>query len=180
MSDLQTTLALSRPVVAADIPEDGIEGRIEASPEERSALLAPLDLSALDALALSYKLAPAGPGRFRLTGQWQARAAQTCGVTLEPIARVFDEPVSIEFWTQEAWERSGSSADDAAVAPEDEEPEIIEDGLIDPGHLLEQLLIVALPPFPRRDDAALSWRESEGREDSPFAVLKGLRTRAKS
>jgi len=180
MSDFQTPPALSRPVVAADVPADGVEGRVEASPEERSALQAQLDLPALDALVLSYELAPAGAGRFRLSGRWHARAVQTCGVTLEPIARIFDETVSTEFWTHDAWERSGDGADPLAVAPEDDGPEIIADGLIDPGQLLAELLIVALPPFPRREDAELSWRERESAQDSPFAVLKTIRTRAKT
>lgn len=177
MADSPDSPVLSRPVVTADIPDEGMSGCVTAHDGERADLIARLDLVALQALRLDYELAPAGRGRFRLTGRWTARAAQTCGVTLEPIAHAFDEAFSIEFWTPGAWERHVASGGDVAAGPDEEAPEVIENGVIDPGHLLEQLLIVALPPFPRREDAQLNWREGEGPDASPFAVLRGLSPR---
>ncbi len=165
---------VSRAIDAGDIPSEGVEGRIEASADERAQLARRLDLAALDELVFSYQLTPLSRGRFRLTGNWHAEAAQTCGVTLEPIAREFDEDVSIEFWPPEAWERQVAEAGEVAVEPDQEGPELIEDGVIDPGRLLEELLAVSLPPFPRRENAALEWEETVGKAESPFAVLKDM------
>lgn len=165
---------LSRAIETDDIPAKGVEGHIEASLEQRAALARQLDLAALDKLVLSYKLTPMSRGRFRLRGRWHAEAVQTCGVTLEPITREFDEEVSIDFWPPEIWERREQADGEAAVEHDDEGPELIEEGLIDPGQLLEELLIVSLPPFPRREDAALDWEETVTKPESPFAVLKDL------
>ncbi len=180
MSITTETAILSRPTIASEIPADGIEGTIEADGAERAELIARLDLAGLDYLRLDFTLAPAGRGRFRLTGAWTAQATQTCGVTLEPIAHAFEEVIDIEFWTQEIWRRRAETSGEVAFAPHEEPPEIIEHDTIDPGRLLEELLIVALPPFPRRDDAELNWRDNEGAAASPFAVLQGLPTRNRS
>lgn len=174
MPDSNDGAILSRPIETGDIPPEGIEGRVEAAPDERAALAARLDLSALDALALSYTLTPLSRGRFRLSGHWHAEAAQTCGVTLEPISREFDEDLSIEFWPPEVWERQLAEAGEVAIEPDEEGPELIENGVIDPAKLLEELFAVSLPPFPRRENAELQWEETLSKPESPFAVLKDM------
>lgn len=165
---------LSHIIDTGDIPSDGVEGRIEASSDDRASLAERLDLARLDELVFVYHLAPISRGRFRLTGQWRARAAQTCGVTLEPIGREFDETVSIEFWPPEVWERHVSEVGDAPGERDEEGPELIEAGMIDAGRLLEELFAVALPPFPRRENVALEWEETGSKPESPFAVLRHL------
>jgi uncharacterized metal-binding protein YceD (DUF177 family) len=177
MSDPDDTAPLSRAIDTGDIPAEGVTGRIEATAEQRAALARRLDLAALDTLVFSYNLTPTSRGRFRLTGHWHAEAAQTCGVTLEPIAREFDEEVSIEFWPPEVWERQITETGEHAVEPDEDGPELIEAGMIDPGQLLQELLIVSLPPFPRRENAELEWEETVDKPESPFAVLKDLRKR---
>ncbi len=174
MADIHAAPVLAHTLDAQDIPEGGIERRIEASAKERAELAARLDLSALDSLSLRVTLSPSGRGRYRLDGAWQAQATQTCGVTLEPIPRSFDEPLSLTLWTPEAWERHTRARGKFATDPQAEPPELIADGIIDLGGLLEELLIVALPPFPRRDDATLNWSEGETPGEGPFAALNAL------
>ncbi len=165
---------LSQVIVTGDIPPEGVEGRIEASPDDRASLAERLDLAKLDELVFVYHLAPISRGRFRLSGHWRAEAVQTCGVTLEPIARDFDEAVSIEFWPPDLWERHVSEVGDVPGDRDEEGPELIEAGMIDAGRLLEELFAVALPPFPRRENAALEWEETVSKPESPFAVLRDL------
>jgi len=174
MPDPDNGAPLSRAIETGDIPPEGLEGHIEATSEECASLARRLDLAALDKLVFSYKLTPMSRGRFRLTGRWHAEAAQTCGVTLEPIAREFDEEISIDFWPPEIWEKQAQADGDSEIAPDNDGPERIEDGVIDPGQLVEELLIVSLPPFPRRENAALDWEENVSKPESPFAVLKDL------
>jgi uncharacterized metal-binding protein YceD (DUF177 family) len=174
MPDPNNGAILSRPIATGDIPPEGIEGRVEATADERAALAERLDLSALDELAFSYKLTPLSRGCFRLSGHWHAEAAQTCGVTLEPIALEFDEDLSVEFWPPEVWERQLAEAGEVAIEPDKEGPELIEKGVIDPAKLLEELLAVSLPPFPRRENAELQWQETLSKPESPFAVLKDM------
>ena len=177
MPDNDHAPPLSRAISTDDIPAEGLPGRIEASADERAAIAEALDLAALDDLVLDYTLTPAGRGRFRLTGHWHAAATQTCGVTLEPIEHALGESIDLAFWPPEVWERHVRDNGGVTIVPDEETPEIIEDGTIDPGHLLEELLIVALPPFPRQDNAGLEWHESVPTPESPFAVLKDLPTR---
>jgi uncharacterized metal-binding protein YceD (DUF177 family) len=179
MNDPIEKRLLSCPVLAADIHDDGRTGHIEADASARAVLVERLDLAALDLLTLDYALAPVARGRFRLTGRWSARAEQICGVTLEPIPLAFDEDVSVEYWTPDAWERYAQRGE-VTFGPDQDAPEIIEHGEIDPGRLLEELFIVALPPFPRREDAQLNWRESEQPTAGPFAELRSLSQRNRS
>jgi len=168
---------ISHAIETGDIPPEGMEGRIEANAEERAAIARRLDLAELGELVFEYKLTPLNRGRFRLTGHWRAEAAQTCGVTLEPIAREYHEDIRIDFWPPEVWQQKTAEAGEVAVEPDEDGPELIEDGLIDPGRLLEELLAVSLPPFPRQENVELEWAETVGKPESPFAVLKDLPTR---
>jgi len=174
MSNPEQGCVIAHAIPVADIPEEGIAGRIEASREERLDLAGRLDLGTLDRLELNYTLQPMSRGRFCLTGAWAAAATQVCGVTLEPIALDLGETVSVEFWPEHTWERHWRNAGEIAVAPDQDMPERIQDGVIDPGRLLEELLTVALPPFPRHESAELEWREAGNPPESPFAVLKNL------
>ena len=177
MPDVNNGAILSCAIATGDIPRDGVDGRVAADAEERAVLASRLDLAALDELALAYRLTPISRGRFRLTGRWHGTAAQTCGVTLEPIARKYDEDICIEFWPPEVWEEEIDNAGEVALEAQADGPERIDGGIIDPGQLLEELLAVSLPPFPRRENAALEWQETADKQESPFAVLKDLPTR---
>jgi len=165
---------LMHTVMAEDVPAEGLEGHLEAREAERAQIAARFDLISLDRLALSYKLTRMGAGRFLLNGTWNAEVVQTCGVTLDPLPLSLGDDVRVEFWSPEVWERNTAVSGEIAVEPEDEPPEPIEDGAMDIARLLEQLLSLALPSFPRSDDAELDWDERDTSGNRPFEVLKKL------
>jgi hypothetical protein len=79
---------------------------------------------------------------FELTGRWHARLAQRCVVTLEPVWAELDDAVRLSY---------GGVPGLPAADPLDDEgwPEPIEDGIIDVGEAMAQLMGVALEPYPR-------------------------------
>lgn len=174
MTGQDTDASFTHTVMAEEVPAEGLEGRLEASAEERAQIAARFDLASLDKLEMSYRLTRVSPGRFVLSGTWHADVTQTCGVTLDPLPLSLGEDVRVEFWSPEVWDRNTSASGEIAVAPEDEPPEPIEDGAMDVARLLEQLLCLALPAFPRSEDAELDWDERDTSGNRPFEVLKKL------
>lgn len=120
---------------------------IKANAEERAALAKRFDLVALDELSADLVLRKRGDGVVELTGHWHARLAQSCVVTLEPVGAELGGEVRLFF---------GGAPAGAGADPLDDEgwPEPIEDGAIDVGEAVVQLMGVALDPYPRAPGAA--------------------------
>ena len=134
----------SRPV---DVSRMGrLEHRMEikANEEERAALAKRFDLVELPELTATLALKKRGDGVFELTGRWHARLAQRCVVTLDPVWAELGDEVRLFYGGA-----AGTSA--AAADPLDDEgwPEPIEDGAVDVGEAVVQLMGVALDPYPR-------------------------------
>jgi uncharacterized protein len=76
--------------------------------------------------------------------------------------------------------------DEAARLPESYEPALADDGWVRPSDLVEDELLLALPPVPLHDagDCAAQPPEpepgDEAQPDNPFAVLAALRDRGKT
>jgi len=121
---------------------------IKASAEERAALARRFDLVELAELAAELVLRKRGDGVIELTGHWHARLAQRCVVTLDPVPAELADAVRLFF--------GGPLGGGAAADPLDEEAwiEPIEDGVIDVGEAVVQLMAVALDPYPRAPGAA--------------------------
>lgn len=132
----------SRPV---DVSRMGrLEHRIEikANAEERAALARRFDLVGLPEFSATLALRKRGDGIIELTGRWHARLAQSCVVTLDPVWADLGGEVRLFF---------GEPPAAAGADPLDDEgwPEPIENGVIDAGEAVVQLMGVALDPYPR-------------------------------
>jgi hypothetical protein len=124
---------------------------IEANAEERAALARRFDLVELGELTAALVLKKrgdgvSGAGIVEMTGRWHARLAQRCVVTLEPVPAELGDEVRLYF----------GGAGNATADPLDDEgwPEPIEDGVIDAGEAVAQLMGVALDPYPRAPGAS--------------------------
>ena len=144
---------------------NGVERRLEADAATRGRVMKALDLQGLDALSAEVSLKPSGRG-WMLSGRVRAEALQTCGLTLEPLPADIDESFAIDL--VEADPRAPVEVD---VDPEEDGPDVIEDGVIDLGVYAVEQLALALDPFPRKPGAVFEQPE-EPAEESPFAVLK--------
>jgi hypothetical protein len=124
---------------------------IKANDEERAALAARFDLVELPAFSAELELKKRGDGVVELTARWQARVAQRCVVTLEPVWADLADEVRLFFAGPPA-----KGKEDTVLDPFDDEgwPEPIENGAVDVGEAVTQLLGVALDPYPRAPGAA--------------------------
>lgn len=124
---------------------------IKANAEERAALAKRFDLVELAELSARLVLkkrgdGTPGAGAVEMTGRWHARLAQRCVATLEPVWAELGDGIRLFF---------GDAPDGAAADPLDDDgwPEPIEDGVIDAGEAVAQLMGVALDPYPRAPGA---------------------------
>lgn len=145
---------------------------------ERASVARALDIPALAALRLSGQVAPQGRDDWRLEARLEARAAQSCVVTLEPVESVVSEPVE-RLYVAGLEEPEG---DEVEVPDEDREPL---PAAIDLLAVAREALALALPPFPRApgvelgeavfaEPGAAPMTDADAR---PFAGLAALRER---
>ena len=173
------TRALDWVHLASTIGERGVSETHEVGPEDRHELARMLDILSCGALKVSYKLAPLKADRFRLTGSLDAKVTQACVVTLEPVPSVLEERFAIELYP----------APEAPAAPvgKEEEQEVLstpdvepfENGRIDVGALVYELLSASLDPYPRKEGVEFDWVDPKTAADpgavSPFAALAKLK-----
>ena len=166
---------LSRPVSVADlIRRERLDMTIKATAEERAALAEYLGIPEVRALAATLKLRAEPGRRFLLEGQVRAKLGRTCVVSLEPMEEELDVPLRLVF------EDAAEAAEDEETDPFDEDmPEAVVDGTIDPGAAVCELVALEMTPYPRRPDAGPMEIQAEtadsGRSDHPFAALAKLR-----
>jgi hypothetical protein len=122
---------------------DGLKTlRIAAKPAERAGVARRLDLERLDALDATLELKRRRNGLIDLTGRLVADLAQRCVVTLDPVPARLDLAVHEVFGDHDSSARDGDEA-----LP-------VENGYIDLGETLVQILAEGLDPYPRAPGAA--------------------------
>lgn len=169
--------------IRVDELKEGEERLVEATPAERAAIAALVDLVALDGLSFAGRFAPRGQGRLALRGTLQAALTQTCVVSLEPLPGTIEVPVEIEFWPRNQIDERAASLEEAASQGTLDWPEPIIEGKIDLGRVVYETLATSLDPYPKRPGASFTWGETmaadaaAGREPSPFAALARLKPR---
>lgn len=156
------------------IPDGGVERQHEASADERTALAEALDLPGVSAFRATYRVRPAGNGRYTLKGRLEALVEQTCVVSLKPMTGAVAQDLDATFWPAAEIAAPASGSIDIE---EEAEPEPIEDGSLPVGRVIFETFASAIDPYPRAPDAALDWTpaaEGEARL-SPFAALAKLK-----
>jgi uncharacterized metal-binding protein YceD (DUF177 family) len=148
-----------------------------ADDDQRAALKAWSGVQAVEGFAVAVEIAKAGANRFKLDFSVTADVVQACVVTLGPV------PAHLELkFTRElhfVGQIRHKAADSEIVLDSDPEegPEDIESLHYDlAGPALEEFAL-ALDPYPRAPGVEFA-APSEGSErpESPFAVLKGLKS----
>jgi len=171
---------LSRPLKVDQI-RDGTRAETAATKAEMEEIAHLLDLVALNRLDFSYRLDPRGEGRWRLAGELQADATQTCVVTLDPVEARLDVPLEVEFWPASQLKEL-ESAEEPGSQGLIEWPEAVVEGRIDLGPVIYETLATALDPYPKREGASFDWSQAQpdkpGQDESgPFAALATLKWR---
>jgi hypothetical protein len=139
----------SRPVDVSRIGRLEHRMSIRANADERAALARRFDLIELTELAADLVVKKRGDGLVEVSGRWRARLAQPSVVSLEPVWADLADDARLYFGGAPA--RRSSDVD-----PLDEEgwPEPIEEGHIDLGEAVAQMMAVALDPYPRLPEEA--------------------------
>ncbi|WP_419816080.1 YceD family protein [Glacieibacterium sp.] len=166
------TPEFSRTVHAHEIGVIERAETVDATPDERSALIRRFGLLSLDSLSAHFILRREAGG-IRVRGAIAARGAQPCALSGEPVAFTLDEPVDLRFTeTQsvddEDIELSGADLDTLPLDGDD----------LDLGEATAQSLGLALDPYPRAPgaEAAVPVTPEDNvvplKRPNPFAVLK--------
>ena len=155
---------LSRPVSVADLPPEGLELTLEASPEEREALARDFKLPAIHAFTGTFRLTGTR-SHVHVSGRVDATINQICVVTLDPFDSQVQEDVDVEFAVA-----SAASGHESHTPPD----EII-NGTIDLGALSAEFLALGLDPYPRKPGVDFTFDAADDRPQSPFAALAKLK-----
>ncbi len=157
-----------------EVGEQGLKRTRAATPEECAALMTALGLPSCEALEASYQIRALGGGRFRLTGTLDARLAQPCVVTLEPVAAHLKEPFDAEFHPEPPAVDTG---DEERVILGGLDVEVIDGGRINAGRVIFDTLSASLDPYPRKQGADFDWQDPKAAApaNSPFAALQKLK-----
>lgn len=158
----------------SEIPATGLKASRTATEAERARLAAELPIVSCEALSVDYRIKPEGRDRYALTGRLKAELTQSCVVTLEPVAATLNEQIDCKFVSPELIPQR-QEAEQEVLSVEDLEP--IEEGCIDIGRVVFEIVATSLNPYPRREGA--EWQApsregaSEDKETGPFAALAG-------
>lgn len=155
------------------VPPGGLTVTVTASPEECRALARRFDLVRLDRLEGVLRLERAGEDLIHLTGRVRARLAQSCVVTLEPVAAEIDAEFERLFSRSAPFETS----DEVEIDPLAEMPEPVPAGGLDLGEIVAEELALTLDPYPHAPDAAehLARTGEAGADGGAFAALRVLK-----
>ena len=149
--------------------------RLEPDAAARTRIAADLGLESLPELAAEVSVRPWLDGA-ELTGRFDAAVEQLCSVSLEP----FVHPVSGTFEVRVA--PAGSPSAPTATGGEldmdpnaPDPPDVLDGDAIDVSAYVVEHLALEIDPFPRKPGAEFDY-EPPTEEESPFAVLKNLKT----
>jgi len=165
----------------SEIPDRGFATERSATQSECAALAEALDVLAVRHLSFSYRIRRGAGHRYVVSGRLSAGVTQACIITLDPLESEITEDVDEAFWPATDIAALGQAAGEAEVLSA-EAPLPIEDGRLDIGRLVYEVLATAIDPYPRRPDASLQEvappENQDDRSDNPFAVLSRLRAGA--
>ncbi len=164
---------LGRRVMAERLPRAGLPVAFAADAEQRDAVARALGLPAVHAFSADLVAAPAGGGRYRVTGEVRARVSQTCVLSGEDFDGDVSAPVDAVFADDDRLPAQTRKEIERTLDDEDP-PEPLDGGEIDLGALAVEFLALALDPFPKKPGARFDAPEPAP-EAGPFAVLAALK-----
>lgn len=166
--------ALDWTLLVRTIPAEGLDAERNATPDELRALAETFELAACARLAVRYRIRSTGHGRFRISGTLEVDYTQTCVITLEPLVQRIRHAFARDLWPLDLIETPVESI----IETLDDEPEPIENGLINLGKLVLDEMSELIDPNPRKPGAALDWQpDADDVPEGPFAKLKSLSRR---
>ena len=174
-----------RRVSVHELPGNGLEVEFSAEAAELEAIARRIGIPAVEHLKITATLRGLEGGKvIEVTGTLDAAVTQECVATLEPVERLYREPLRVLFMEPvRARQESPPTGEEALVDAEEDDIELLVEDVVDVGEVAVQYLSLALDPYPRKEDAPdVDWRSGKGKEEAdepvrenPFSVLNKLR-----
>lgn len=131
-------------------PSRPVTFELRPTPDENRAIADDLGLSGLRKLSFQGTLEPEGKRDWRLVAHLGATVTQPCVVTLAPVTTRIEEDVTRRYLAA----MPGIPDEDEVEMPEDDSIEPLPD-MLDLSVVMTEALALALPLYPRADDAEL-------------------------
>jgi uncharacterized metal-binding protein YceD (DUF177 family) len=160
----------------ADLARGPVRLSLAPDAEARAAIAKALRLKSLPALTAELQVAPWLDGA-ELTGRFEARVEQVCGVTLDPFEQAVSGEIEVRLvppGSPHAPDEEGGELSLDLDAPDP--PDLLEGEDIDVAAYVVEHLALELDPFPRKPDATFAFT-TDPAAGSPFAVLRDLKPR---
>ena len=187
MSDQMTTQDSLPPYRVADLPQNRpTRFELRPGPQQLAAIASQLGLSALRKMVFKGEIRSSGRKDWVLEAHLGATVVQPCVVTLAPVTTRVETDVERRYLADLALTEGRAGEDDSGEIevemPEDDSAEAL-GSHIDVQEVMVEALSLAMPLYPRADDAALDeavftepGKQAMTDEAArPFAGLAGLR-----
>lgn len=147
-----------------------------ASDEERAGLAGFAGVLRVDLFAAQVALRKPAPNRFQLDFTLEADIVQACVVSLADVPSHIERRFSRELHFDPALKRAKDRPDEDFLL-EDDKPEEIDSLHYDLAAPLIEEFVLAIDPYPKAPGVAFEApKEAQDTPESPFAVLKGLKS----
>ena len=160
-------------VPAVDIPITPVVHVLEAGEPERERIRRALDLPGLEHLSAEIHLKPWFDGT-EVTGNWKARFAQTCSITVERLDQNLSGTFTVRIVPEGSIHAPTLESELEVDLEAPDPPDVSPDGSIDIAELVVEHFALEIDPFPRKEGVEYTPPEPDP-EDSPFAALQRLR-----
>jgi hypothetical protein len=165
---------LTPPIRLREVARSALTRRIDADAEARGRIARELGLDGLNALKAELTIGPWLDGAS-IKGRWSAEAAQTCGVTLEPMTSALAGEFEVRVVPAGSANAPEPTEEEQVIDPDaDDPPDVLDTDLIDPGGYLIEQLALEIDPFPRKPGAVFE-PPDEPEPPSPFEALRNFK-----
>ncbi|MEF3365463.1 YceD family protein [Methylocystis sp. 9N] len=185
--DFAAAPALTRPFALTEVPPEGLEIDIRATPAECAALARLNDLPAVHSFEAALRARRWRGDGLEIEGEIRASLRQNCVATLEEFDCELVEPVEARFAPPPPDDaprsrRRHEPPPAAEITLDEDAPDPLIGGSVDLGAVVSEFFTLALDPYPRKPGAEFV-EPSPAQEDeaaSPFAALSVLKPRGPS
>lgn len=152
---------------------DPLKKVIGAKKEECEALAKRYGILAVTSLKASLKVEKIKASDvYKVSGHFNAGVEQECVVSLAPVPDSLSGNIEAYFTDQK---QPSTIVQETEMPDESEDPEFAENGEIDLGELVAQMIALELNPYPRAEGVEFDEAKHTSKKPNPFAALKVLK-----
>ncbi|MFO1103748.1 MAG: DUF177 domain-containing protein [Methylocystis sp.] len=173
-----SSLPLSRRLALADVPPEGLEIDVSATPADCAALASHNAIPAVHALRAQLRAKRWRGDGLEIEGELRASVRQACVASLEEFDSELVEPIHMRFAPppEEAPRSRRRHEEPAEITMDEDPPDPLIGGGVDLGAVVSEFLTLALDPYPRKPGAHFVEPTGDGAQVvSPFAALGRLK-----